>query len=214
MTRPRPRLAALAGAALVTVIAAGCTQANPHPGITPMTTGSPAASALRTGSTTSHDPPTSTPAPTSLTAEEQAYAKAETAYRAWVANYAKAEAAGFDASKLDTRLATPALLDLIKMKFKQFRGDGGSGLYTTQFVDIRGTRYVPGKEVQLQVCAITNAQFIDKNGKDVTVTADGKPSPPNKNPWVVQVQMRSTDNGKTWKSDTIVYPDPKDPTGC
>lgn len=214
MTTPRTRLTALAGAALVTVIAAGCTQSPPDPG-PKVTNVTPPASTASTSTT----PPASstTPTPTTsapMSAEEQAYANAEKTYRAWVVNYAAAEAAGFDPKKLDSRLATPALIDILSKQFKTFQQQkGGAGKYSQDIRWMKPDRYRVNETVTFQMCAVTNARFL-LNGKDVTITADGKPSPVKTKPTLHYVSMETIDNGKTWRSSTVIYPSNPEKESC
>lgn len=206
MTTPRTRLTALAGAVLVTVITAGCTQSTPDPGITPLTTSnSPAA----TGSSTSA-PATSSTTPatasTTPTAEEQASADAKTAYDAYTASFKQA-AATFDPSKLDRTAATTELVKATTAELRRLAPGEGESLslrWTQSIKDMRPSRYVKGKEVQLQICAVLDGRFF-KNGKDVTVDRDGNPVPPNKDAKSNQIQFVSTDGGKTWKMNSFVY---------
>lgn len=207
------RLAAAAAALAILATTTACRdELNPPPQTSPTNVQPPpSAPASTTPGTAS--PSTPAPSATPLTPKEQAEAKAEAVYQAWVKNYAAAATAGFDATKLDSRLATPGLIDYVTKQFKQFKAPGSKGLYTQEIRSMRGTRYVEGKEVQLSLCAVTNLRFID-NGKDVTVLPNGEPAPKTTNPWSNQVQFRSTDGGKTWKAATVVYADAKNQTSC
>lgn len=204
MTTTRPRLAALAGAALVTVIAAGCNPSAADP-IKPVTSGTPSSTVGPSTTTpTSSTTPTTTPSP--LTAEERAYASSRKAYDAYTDSFKEA-AARFDPSKLNRAVATDELVKATAAELRRLAPDKGESLslrWTQSIKDVRPTRYVKGKQVQLQICAVLDGRFI-KNGKDVTVDRDGNPAPPNKAAKSNQVQFASTDGGKTWKMNSFVY---------
>lgn len=205
MTTTRPRLAALAGAALVTVIAAGCTQSTPDPG-PKVTNVTPPASTTSTRTTTPASSTTSTPTTTSMSAEEQAYAKARKAYDAYTASFTVA-AATYDPTKLDRAAATEPLVKATAAEIRRLtpaNSKNASMKWTQQIKDVRPTRYVEGKQVQLQVCAIIDGRFL-KDGKDVTVDRDGNPRQPNTDAKSNQVQFVSADDGKTWKMNSFVY---------
>lgn len=198
------RLTAAAAALAVLAVTAGCRdELDPPPPQTSQTSVTPT-----TGpSTATTAGPTSTPASatTSLTPTEQAEAKAEAAYRAWVKNYAAAAAAGFDPKKLDSRLATPQLIDYVTKQFKTFQTPGGTGKYTQKIIRMTPTRYEKSKTVEFNMCALADLRFL-QDGKDVTITPDGAPAPPETQPRQYAVGVQSVDGGKTWKSSTIVYP--------
>ncbi|WP_347350378.1 hypothetical protein [Intrasporangium sp.] len=191
------RLAALTTAAATILAATGCTS-------------EPAGADSAHPTTTITTPAvTSTPIPsaTSLTEMEQAYADAEKAYRAFTASYAKA-ARTFDATKLDRATGTPEVIASITGEIKRaapVKASGATMVWTQKIKDIIGTKYEIGKLTQLQVCAVTNTRFFDKNGKDVTITKDGKRAQPTTTARANQIQLVSTDHGKTWKVDTFVY---------
>lgn len=199
------RLTAAAAALAVLAATAACRdELDPPPPQTSQTSVTPT-----TGPPSSTTPGTTgtTPAPaaTSLTPTEQAEAKAEAAYRAWVKNYAAAAAAGFDPKKLDSRLATPQLIDYVTNQFDKVRAPGVTGRYTQDIRSMKPTRYVKGQTVEFQMCAIADIRFL-KNGKDVTTTPEGAPVPVETKPKLYTVGVQSVDVGKTWKSSTIVYP--------
>ena len=191
---PRARAAAITAMAIGVTLAA-CTPDQPTPSPTSSTT-----SAATASSTT-----TSTPT-ASLTPEQQAYAAAEKTYRAWVLNYGDA-AATFDATKVDPKLVTPALLAWAQQDMARFAAEKAGGTTTKWTQDIKsvtGTRYVPGKEVQLQVCAVTNARFF-RNGVDITSsTPGGPPIPLQTEAKANQIQLKSADGGSTWQVDYFV----------
>lgn len=212
------RLTAAAAALAVLAVTAACRdELDPPPpqtsqqSVTP-TTGTSSATTPGTTSTT-----TPTPATTSLTPAKQKEAKetaaAEAAYRAWVKNYAAAEAAGYDPKKLDRQLATPQLIDYITGQFKNFYTKGGTGKYTQDIRWMKSSRYLAGVTVQFQLCAVTNSRFL-QDGKDVTITPDGTPAPVQTQPQLRYASMESVDGGKTWKSSTILYASEQTKASC
>lgn len=136
------------------------------------------------------------PAPVSQSA--LAYAAAEKTYRAWSANYANAVTT-FDESKLNPALVTPQVLTQVKDQFARLATpkDGGTAKYTQNIKTIRGAKYEPNA-VTITVCAFTDARFIDKNGKDVSITPEGKPAPVATEPLANDATATSADGGKTW----------------
>ncbi|MDN5766085.1 MAG: hypothetical protein L0H96_09505 [Humibacillus sp.] len=206
MTTTTRLTAAAAALAVLTATAACRDDLDPPPPQTSQTSTTPSTGPSSTTPGTSST--SSTPAPTSLTPAEQTEAKetaaAEAAYRAWVKNYAAAEAAGFDPKKLDRQLATPALIDYVTGQFKKFRTKGGAGKYTQDIRWMKSSQYLQGITVQFQICAVTNSRFL-QDGKDVTITSDGTPAPVRTEPLLRYVSVESIDDGKTWKSSTILY---------
>lgn len=186
---PRRAAAAIAAMALSGALTA-CTPEQPTPNPSSTTT-----------STTS-SPTTSTTAVTTtapLTPEQQAYADAEKVYRAWVANYGDA-ATTFDVSKINRQLITDQIFQAHKDFFERIKKNepGTVGRWTQDIRSITGTRFVPGQQVQLQVCAVTNDRFL-QNGVDITRKSDGTPAPVITTPDANQIQLISDDGGRTWK---------------
>lgn len=189
-----------AAAAIAAMAISGALTACTTEKATPPTTSS-------TSNTTSSSPaPSTTTSPATLTPEQQAYAAAEKVYRAWVLNYGDA-AVTFDATKVDPKLVTPALLAWAQQDMARFATEKAGGTTTKWAQDIKsvtGTRYVPGKEVQLQVCAVTNARFF-RNGVDITSsTPGGPPIPMQTEAKTNQIQLKSADGGTTWQVDYFV----------
>lgn len=221
MTTTRPRLAALAGAALVTVIAAGCTQSAPEPGPSATNVKPPTSTTTSTStppSTSGTTSSTSTPPATSsppTPAEAKAYAAAEAVYRKWVVNFGQAAAAGFDPKKLDSRLATPALIDVLTKQFKTFpqKQKGGAGKYVQTIRWMKPYRYLENQTVTFQICAVTDLRFL-LNDKDVTITSTGAPAPVETLPQLRFVSLETIDNGKSWRSSTILYPNNAKKASC
>jgi hypothetical protein len=129
-----------------------------------------------------NDTPGPAPAPpaatnTAPTAEQQAKADTERVFRAWLANYSLA-ARTFDSAQLDPSLATPDVISAAKADFDALRGPAAGVVTGTYSADIRDivVGYYTSDRVTLTVCALRDARFI-KDGRDVTVTRDGKPAP-------------------------------------
>lgn len=191
---PRHRAAAAITTMALGVTLAACTPDQPTP--------TPTSSTTTTATTSS-----STTTPTaSLTPEQQAYAAAEKTYRAWVLNYGDAKT-NFDAAKVDPKLVTPALLAWAQQDMARFAAEkagGSTSKWTQDIKSITGTRYVPGKEVQLQVCAVTNSRFF-RTGVDITSnTPGGPPIPMQTEAKANQIQLKSADGGSTWQVDYFV----------
>lgn len=186
MTHPTVRLATITLTLAATALTA-CTNAEAHP----TNTGTITPATIHDTPTTSTPPhPTTSTAP--ITPEEQAYLDAEKVYRAWTANYATA-ARTLDPTKLDKKLITPEMVIALTRDFTTMKTahPKTQAIFTQDIKQIDGVRYSP-KELALQVCATTNSRFIE-NGKDVTTTPDGKPSPVDTQPRAGQAVLLAQD---------------------
>lgn len=155
--------------------------------------------------TTTTSTPSTTLTPTAQTEEQKAYTAAEASYRAWVTSYA-AGLSHYDSALLNRKAATKRVVDAYVKNFADFAAakDGSTGKFTQDIKAVTGTKYDPTTLVQLQICAVTNARFYDKNGKDVTRSSPNGPlAPINTQARANQIQFTTPDGGKTWQVNTF-----------
>lgn len=178
----------------------------------------PTASPTATAETSTSTPTSGSPTPTaSPSAPDQiAYAEAERVYKAFIVDFTDSKKT-WDVTKLDQKLITPALYQFFVKdwaRFEKSKLDGETFRFTQLVKSIAPAKFVTGKEAQLRVCAVTNARFIDKAGKDITTSSVGGPKAPiNKQARSNNIQVLSADGGKTWRINFIAQT-PGEGTPC
>ena len=144
--------------------------------------GSPALEPPSSVTTATSAIPTSSAPTTAASAEQTAVTETTKVMNSWIASYASAYAS-FDASKLDSNLATPEVLAAAKANLDRFApvtGGGATAKYTAQTRAVSEATFA-GTTLSSSVCALRDVRFI-KNGQDVTIDAAGKPYPPRTQP--------------------------------
>jgi len=144
--------------------------------------GSPALEPPSSATTATSAIPTSASPTTAASAEQTAVTETTKVLNSWIASYATAYAL-FDATKLDSSLATPEVLAAAKANLDQLRNaaaDGVTAKYTAQIKDVKAATFT-ADALTTSVCALRDVRFI-KGGQDVTVDEGGKPYPPRVQP--------------------------------